>query len=130
MNDDSDLREQFASLRRDEATSVPSFERVIGIARRRSNDAGWRVAIAASLLIVAMGAVIFRVSRPPEAPTTRVSVPSLADWRAPTDFLLDTPGRELLHTVPDLGGRTSTGLDPFPPIGITAPAPRAGVERS
>ena len=130
MNDDSDLRRQFASLRRAESASVPSFERVIGIAKRRSSGPGWRIAGAACLLMMVMGGVIFRASRPPEAPTTGVSVPTLADWRAPTDFLLDTPGRELLHTIPDLGRRTSTHLDPSPPIGITTPAPRAGMERS
>jgi hypothetical protein len=130
MNDDSNLREQFASLRHADAASAPSFERVIGIVRRRSNDAGWRVAIAACILMVAVGGVILRVSHPREAPTTRASAPTLADWRASTDFLLDTPGRELLHTIPELGRRTSTGLDPLPPIGITMPAPRAGLEHS
>jgi hypothetical protein len=130
MNDDSDLRERFASLRRSDAASAPSFERAIGVARRRSNDAGWRVAIAACILVAAAAVVILRVSHPPEAPTTRAAAPTLADWRAPTDFLLDTPGRELLHTIPDVGRRTSTGLDPLPPIGITIPAPRAGLESS
>src|SRR6476659_5864137 len=32
-----------------------------------------------------------------------VSVASLAEWKAPTDFLLETPGRELLRTVPEIG---------------------------
>jgi hypothetical protein len=130
MNDDSHLRERFASLRQADAASAPSFERVMGIARNRSNDAGWRIAIAACILVVAVAGVTLRVSHPPEAPTTRAPAPTLADWRAPTDFLLDTPGRELLHTVPDFGQRSSTGLDPLPPIGITMPAPRAGLEHS
>jgi hypothetical protein len=130
MNEDSNLREQFASLRDADAASAPSFEGVIGVARRRSNDAGWRVAIAACILMVAVGGVILRVSHPGEAPTTRASAPTLADWRAPTDFLLDTPGRKLLHTIPDFGRRTPTALDPLPPIGITMPAPLAGLEHS
>ena len=64
MNDDSNLREQFASLRRADAASAPSFERVIGIARRRSNQLEWRIAITACLLMVAVVGVILRVSHP------------------------------------------------------------------
>jgi len=130
MNDDSNLRERFASLRRADAASAPRFERVIGIARPRSNGAAWRVAITACLLMVAVGAVVVRGSHPREAPTTRASAPTLADWRAPTDFLLDTPGRELLQTIPDFRPHTSTGLVPLPPISITMPAPHAGLEHS
>lgn len=131
MKDDSDLQEQFASLRRAEAASAPNFESVIGAGRRRSSYAGWRAGVfAAGLVIVALGGVILRASHPPEAPTTLAPAPALADWRAPTDFLLDTPGRELLHTIPDLGRRTSAGLHPLPPTGITTPVPRAGREHS
>jgi len=131
MNDDPDLMEQFASLRRTEGASAPSFERVINIARRRSNDLGWRVAVAACILVVAVGWVILRVPHPPPgAPTIRTSAPTLADWRAPTDFLLDTPVAELLHTIPDLGPHTPTGLDPLPPIGMRTTAPRTGMEHS
>ncbi len=131
MNDDPDLMEQFASLRRAEVASAPSFERVINIARRRSSDAGWKVALAACILVVAVGWVIVRVPhRPPGAPTVRTSNLALADWRAPTDFLLDTPAAELLNTIPDIGPRNPTVLDPLPPIGMRAKAPRAGMEHS
>jgi hypothetical protein len=130
VSEDSNLREQFASLRRADAASAPSFERVIGLARRRSNGAEWRVAIAAGLLMVAVGGLVLLVSRLGEAPTTPVSAPTLAEWRAPTDFLLDTPGRELLHTIPDFGRRPSSGPDLLTPIGITMPAARAGLEHS
>jgi hypothetical protein len=126
--DDTDLRERFASLRREEGASAPSFERVTGAARPRSNDAGWGVAVAACILIGAVAAVIFHVPHPPSAAPT-MTAPTLADWRAPTDFLLDTPGAALLHTIPDLGAHASTGLDPLP-IGTTTPAPHAGLEHS
>lgn len=128
MNDNSNLREHFAALRRAEAASAPSFERVMAISRRRSNHAAWRLAITACILVVAVGGMILRLSHPPGASTIRA--PALADWRAPTDFLLDTPGRELLHTIPDLGRHTSTGLDALPPIGMTMPAPQPGLEHS
>jgi hypothetical protein len=130
MNDDSDLRERFASLRRAEAASAPNFEWVLGSGRRRFNNAGWRVAVAAGIVSVAVGGVILRVSHPPEAPVALASAPTLAQWRAPTDFLLNTPVQELLHTIPEIGERTSTRLDPLPPIGLTTPMPRAGLEHS
>jgi hypothetical protein len=131
MNEDPDLMEKFACLRRAEVTSAPSFERVISTAGRRSTNAGWRVAVAACILVVGVGWVILRVPHPPPgAPTIRTSAPTLADWRAPTDFLLDTPAAELLHTIPDLEPHTPKGLDSLPPIGLWTTASRAGMEQS
>jgi hypothetical protein len=130
MSDDTHLRRQFASLRRAEAASTPSFQAVIGDARRRPRDARWGLAIAAGIVMTAIGGLILRTSQPPEAAIPRARVPELADWRAPTDFLLDTPGRELLQTIPDFGRRPAAGIDPSPPIGITISALRAGLEHS
>jgi hypothetical protein len=127
--DDRDLLEQFASLRREEAASAPTFERVTGAAGRCSKHAGWGVAVAACILIAVVAAVIIHVPHPPSAAPT-MTAPTLADWRAPTDFLLDTPGAALLHTIPDLGPHASTDLDSLPPIGTTTPARHAGLEHS
>ena len=33
---------------------------------------------------------------------------SLTDWHSPTDFLLTTPGSELLHAVPHIGESRGT----------------------
>ncbi len=33
----------------------------------------------------------------------RQTVASITEWKAPTDFLLETPGSELLRTVPEIG---------------------------
>lgn len=64
------------------------------------------------------------------SPSVSGAAPMLADWRSPTAFLLDTPGRELLHTIPDIGRYPSTRLFPFPPTRMTTPAQRAGREHS
>jgi hypothetical protein len=128
MNDDR-LREHFASLRRAEEARAPSFERVIGRPPRRSNRGWWGVGGAASALAV-VTVVLVRMSHPHGPRTIAASAPMLADWRAPTDFLLDTPGRELLHTIPDLGRWPATGFGPHPPTRMTTPAPRAGREHS
>jgi hypothetical protein len=48
------------------------------------------------------------MSRPPIDIVVAPSGPSLVAWRSPTASLLQTPGRELLQTVPRL---TSLWLD-------------------
>ena len=88
MNDDQ-LREAFAELRRAEAAHVPRF--VVG---RRPRPYTALAFAAVVFLIVLIVAIIPR--RPP--------TPPLTTWKAPTDFLLQTPGRELLQSVPDLKG--------------------------
>jgi hypothetical protein len=93
MNDNS-LRNLFAELRRAETGSVPPFR--VHPPRR---VARLRYAFAAVVLLIVIAvAIVPHHSTPPQ--------PSITAWRAPTDFLLQTPGRELLNTVPDLKGRT------------------------
>ena len=101
MND-HDLREAYAKLRESESLNIPRFSvwrrapSLVVVPRR-----AW--ALAATLLIV-IGAFMFR-------PKHQVAEVSISTWRAPTDFLLQTPGRELLVSVPQLqpqipGGRS------------------------
>ena len=93
MNDDQ-LRNAFAELRRAEAAHTPLYV-APALSRRPSRlRVGSTLAFAALLLVVF--AVVMIPRRPPQ--------PSLSAWRAPTDFLLQTPGRELLSSVPDLKG--------------------------
>ena len=99
MNDNS-LRTAFAELRRAEADHVPPFRAPVTspwgevAAKRRVRG----FAFAAIVLLIAIGVAIF-----PRHPKQQ---PSLSAWRAPTDFLLQTPGRELVQSVPDLKGTT------------------------
>ncbi|HEY6842820.1 MAG TPA: hypothetical protein VI391_01530 [Thermoanaerobaculia bacterium] len=93
MNDNS-LRNAFAELRRVEAAKIPPF-RAAGQARLPVLH---RYAFAAIVLLIVIGvALLPHRSAPPQ--------PSITAWRAPTDFLLQTPGRELLNSVPDLKGK-------------------------
>jgi hypothetical protein len=96
-DDDRDLRDAFARLRDAERRSVPQF--AVGHVRRSIP----RLAFAAlALLLVAGGAFIAR-RKPHDAPQTTVTI---STWRAPTDFLLKTPGRELLDSTPRLNPQT------------------------
>jgi len=52
-----------------------------------------------------MVAAILFLRSPGREPKPRAPKPvtSIIEWKAPTDFLLATPGSELLRTVPQIG---------------------------
>ena len=109
----NDLRELFHRLRDEEQTLIrPSgtFSRSRGrrtlgqtsapLSRLRERVAEGRVRVwafaAIVLIVIAIGTIAHR--RPPAAQ-------SIVTWKAPTDFLLRTPGSELLSTVPQIPER-------------------------
>ena len=95
--DDSDLRQAFAVLRREEAEGAPTFEAVRARVRPRRLVPVAGLLAAASVAVAILGSsCAARIRRPPTV--------SMGEWIAPTDFLLDTPGREILETVPRFGG--------------------------
>jgi hypothetical protein len=112
----NDLRDLFHRLRDEEQTLIrPSgtFSRSRGrrtlrqtsapLSRLRERVAEGRVrvwAFAAIVIIaIAIGAIAIHHRRPPAQ--------SIVTWKAPTDFLLRTPGSELLSTVPQIPERNS-----------------------
>lgn len=130
MNEDSGLREQFQSLRRAEEARSPSFDAVLGRAQRASAARFGGLAAVVAVVIAVMAVVVLQVARRPAFRADGGPAPMLADWRAPTDFLLDTPGQTLLHTVPEFGRYPSAVPTAFPPTRNTTPAHRAGREHS
>ena len=120
---DGDLRERFARLREDERARAGSYLRVrtrIGRAQQYRWTPSIRVimtaAAAIALAVVTVTTLGDRRETASVAPaiTTPRSVLPVGSWDAPTDFLLNTPGAQLLNTLPSIG-RTSgwgfTGLD-------------------
>ena len=99
-SNDRDLRERFAALRREDASQAPEFDAVLRHARR-SKTAWSRWAAAAAMVVVA--AVLLVKFYPRPAPPTQ----SITEWKSPTDFLLETPGRDLLQTMPSFGPWTA-----------------------
>jgi hypothetical protein len=100
VNDD-DLRDAFVRLREADSRAIPPF-RV-----RTSAGRPMRLAVAAAMLLLVVSVVWLTRPQHHEPLTTS----SLSTWQAPTDFLLDTPGRELLNSTPQLkpeipGGRS------------------------
>ena len=101
---DADLRAAFAALREEDAARVPAFDAVLAGASRSAADRRrpWLLpsltgTVAAAALVVA----VIAVTRRPEPPPPPVA--SIEQWTAPADFLLETPGRDFLETVPRIG---------------------------
>lgn len=114
MNDDTGLRDRFAALRREDAARTPGFTEVVRRQGPAPRPAPRALAVAASLAMAGLLVAGIWGSRHRPPPGTAAAAPWLADWQSPTDFLLDTPGRELLHAVPRIGDPSADVLDPFP----------------
>ena len=101
-DDAPDLRRAFAELRASDAASAPPYEQVRArVSRRRPRLAPWPALVVAGALAAAVISGL-AVRRRPE-PTPLPAAPSFEAWTAPTDFLLATPGREIVETVPAIG---------------------------
>jgi hypothetical protein len=86
-----------------QARVLAAAEAASGAKRRRQ----WRVwtlaGATAAIIVLMIGATIYRRAalRIPENEITAVR--KLTEWRAPSDSLLVTPGHEILRTMPRLG---------------------------
>jgi hypothetical protein len=101
--EEQDFQKVFEELRQQDQGLTPTFERVwkASQARQGARTAlirSLRFAVAAALLLVSAFS-IYMVSRE-ILPVSRPSQVSLSQWKAPTDFLLRTPGIEILHSIP------------------------------
>lgn len=122
-DEDRDLRETFASQRREEEKQVTRFHRLLEAARlervRRGPTALAPVALAATIL-AALGLVIGQVLHRSEP--VAGSAAYLAGWTEPTAFLLRTPGHDFVSTLPAFA-RAVPSLDPdAPPTPLHTPA--------
>lgn len=110
MSNESDLRGLFQEARQADEASAPAFDKVRERARMRHPSQTRGVALAALAAVLGLvGLAVMLLQRPePESARTgdatvgRKAV-SLSEWEAPTDFLLDIPGRELLQSTPPIG---------------------------
>ena len=110
MTPDEKIRHWFERLKQDDARTAPSFSSSWRSAESRVKRPGsvrFRLAaIAAVIVLAAAGAWIVLKQRPARPIAT---VAQLSQWRAPTDFLLETPGSQLLRTIPRFGGPPVSG---------------------
>jgi hypothetical protein len=64
--------------------------------------------------IVLVVLAVWLVGRTPGPRVPATGAPSLAEWRSPTDFLLETSGQEIL-AAPAGWSRSVLDLNPVPP---------------
>ena len=100
--DTDELRDRFDALRREDLELATPFQRLLATARaRRAAPSGRRsLGLAAAAIVLAAVLALLLTRR------HRDGVPidlAAVRWRAPTDFLLQLPGDELLRTVPEFG---------------------------
>lgn len=96
MNPDDDLRKLFATLRERDLRDAPAF--AAAATRRAPSPRRWRgPALRWAIAAAAIASLAIVLARP-----LRRAAPaqSLSAWRAPTDFLLKTPGFEMLTLGP------------------------------
>ena len=104
---DEKLREAFDSLRRATPASAVSFESLMSPAAmhswRRRNRRRRGAVLAVAIIIPTLIAIRARSERVPDferfTALTGIDLGQVT-WRAPSDFLLDVPGRDLLRRVP------------------------------
>ncbi|HEX9460790.1 MAG TPA: hypothetical protein VGA84_16695 [Thermoanaerobaculia bacterium] len=97
IDDDGDFRARFEELRAEERRFAPRFR----VARPRRLAPRRLVAAAAALiLLVLVVAISVRSRRTTFSASDRAAVRSIAAWHPPTEFLLRTPGSEILLTTP------------------------------
>ena len=104
IDDESQLRQRFDRLRVEERIGVPPFS----LSRRTRRSLTWRlIAVPAALLLIVALFVITRPQPTAFSDSDRAAVRSVSAWHPHTDFLLRTPGSEMLTTtprIPDLKG--------------------------
>lgn len=111
MNDQH-IRDRFAQVSREDRAQTPAFRPLAPQFRPTLRSRRLLAAVAA----VALGAVVVRW-----ATADRLHVPpmigpidmSATTWTSPTDFLLHTPGRAMLNTVP------AVTLPDLPTVGVS-----------
>jgi hypothetical protein len=111
---DRDLARAFAALRREERRQGPAFADLWRLAARRRERPARPLALAAAGAAVALlVVVVLHLGRPAPPPAA-----DLSRWRPATDFLLRTPGREILGAPPPLGRGAGLGSLGFAPSAL------------
>jgi hypothetical protein len=123
---DRDLARRFEEVRTADDLRTPSFRGVLGRAprpgasiRRRRFALVLGAAAAAALLAVAL-------LRPPGEPagsSAAISAAAIAEWKSPTESLLETPGSELYREPPPAAQPIPDWIRNFERVSPGAPAP-------
>lgn len=119
------LRSIFAALRREEHRLAPPFIAPVTTRREsaRSRRGAWSpFAVSVCVCVVAiLSLLLWPRPRPASGHNPAPPVTSITQWRPPTEFLLETPGNEMLRSTPEFGTGLGTGFGMRPELS-SAPA--------
>lgn len=110
---DDDLRAAFERIREADARGAPSFRELVEAGnRRRPVRIRWAfyLPVAAAISAAIALAIVLRppAGTPPvDVQRAEIGVAVSGWWEAPTDFLMATPGSEIVSGTPALGGSSS-----------------------
>lgn len=105
---DWEVRQLFERLRSEELSRVPSLNQVLAKQERSGGtSAAWAwvrlgTALALPLLLAMVLLFLPRVYSPDPTDEELELVAAVFEWEAPTDFLLDSDGEDLLTALPEL----------------------------
>jgi hypothetical protein len=100
---DRELARLFGAARRADESAAPELEKLLERSRtRRPTSAGRRITYAAAIACLVTVAILLVRDGARRRIAPAAETPQLADWQSPTDFLLDTPGSDLLTELPTL----------------------------
>ena len=99
---DENLQRRFAQLRLEDQAKAGEFYGDLRLERRHGTRTRFFL-WATSGLAVIIAAILISVRPQPAGRNTLSSEIPIMQWKSSTDFLLQTPGQEILSTIPKLG---------------------------
>lgn len=105
MPGDDDLRDHFAKLRSEDQAHAGEFDSFLRRTRPRPIGAlppAW-IAVGTGLAVMMVAVVIVISVTRSEHRAAQGRQLSITEWKSSTDFLLQTPGQEILRSVPRIG---------------------------
>lgn len=114
---ENEVRRLFHELRTRDEQRAPSFSRLCrapAVCQTVPVRHGFslRLAAAAALLVMGVGIAIYcsLPSRPQGIKKMDLVSINISEWQAPTDFLLRSPGEELLKNAPSLASLSGLAI--------------------
>jgi len=121
--EERELSRLFEAERRADESAAPDLDALLVRRPRRPRSAGRRIALTTAAALASLVTVAVLLVRGAAHRAASAEPPvQLADWQSPTDFLLDTPGSELLTQIPTLSVPPDAG-------NAGVPQPTKGVAR-
>ena len=121
-DDDRELQQRFARLRSEDQANMPSFDAMLASETLRTPKRRRAVSLRlASAMLVMLVAVVVTVVIQSRLALQRRELwslrldPDSVRWEGPTHFLLDTPGRSMLRTMPMLKRQLTPAAPPPSP---------------